>query len=182
MALIKSGSTATYMDVDANHNARVNSYYAAPDVTLGTFGVTTTLAAVGGRINVTGFKYIKVFVSSTMSTNSKDIGIGIAGSPTVSGNLYPVNDTSSSGADIFSVDRIGTDINNAVTASGIYTAGIRAANGTGLSGTSKGSGTDYVIRLSGAVKILGLVEIQFYAQHDDTGTINTTIDYVLSNT
>ena len=185
MALIKSGSTATYADVDANKNLKSNTYYAAPAVVHGTFGATTTVAAAGGRINCTGYKYIKIFVSATMTTNAKNIGIPVSGSHTIAGSLYPIQNilkgvTGGSINDIIGAAFSGTNLASAEFATGVYASSIDT-EAYGVSFKSKTTGTDYVIRGNMTLSLLGFLEIQLYIQHDDTGTINTTIDYVLFN-
>lgn len=180
MALkIQGASSGNQAEVDAKNNLKSNTYTANTVTNLGTFGVTTTFSAIGGRINCAGYKYIRIFINATMTGTNKRLMIGLSGSHTVSGNLYPLTSTSI-GADMVGISTIGTDCTDSTLPSGIY-ASCSTTNNTGIVGQSKSTGTDFVNRLNGVVNINGLSEIQLYAQHDDTGTINTTIDYVLFN-
>lgn len=167
---IQGGATTNLAEVDAAKNLKTNTFYAAPVVTHGTFAVTTTLAAAGGKINCTGYKYIKIFGNATMTANLKTVSLFFSESHTVGGNLYPGRFPSN--ADIIGVNTVDND----KLVDGLYLS----ANPSVIL-RSKLSGTDYVTRGSITMSTMGIAELQIYIYHNDTGNINTTIDYILFN-
>lgn len=138
-----------------------------------TFWLTTTITSIWDKINVEWYSYMRIFIYAPFTKLDALCNLYCECSWIIWGTLYwtLLTPTTIASDEVFLI----VQDNTITTWSWIYPW--RICNAI----RNKASWTDYVLQASVILNIAWLSELQLYANHNDTGTINTTIDYILFN-
>lgn len=153
----------------------IKKYRKMPMQNFWTFWVTTTISQIWTSINTKWYKYIRLFTDATFTTNNKRIILAYTWTHTEGWNRFWLASIANSNSDITTWSA------SAITSPDWEYCQITIWSWVAGSPRSKTTWTDYGSKFSGIIRVAWFDEIVLYASHNDTWTINLTIDYVLFN-